>query len=126
MRPRRLAEYDLADIAACLASDSVFVARRTATEMIQAHLQVDPWTAERFAQQVVARLRPGNYGGTKRLLDGTWADEYGIVVDGVSWYVKLQLFGADLHVVSCHLPQWDIHTVDGIVTCTQHGIRPYE
>jgi hypothetical protein len=127
MRPRRHAEYDLTEIAACLASDSVFVARRTATEMIQAHLDVDPRTAERFARQVVARLRPGNYSGTVQLREGP-ADVYGIVVDGKSWYVKLHLARdrTRLHIVSCHLPDRDILTADGIVTCTQHGTRPYE
>lgn len=103
------------------------MATRTAIEMIQVLLGVDRRTADRFARELVARLEPKNYSGTVRFWDGTWADEYGIVADGVSWYVKLQMDAMwRLHIVSCHLPDRDIHTVAGTVTCTQHGVRPYE
>ncbi len=126
MRPRRAAEYDLTEISACLASDRVFVATRTAIEMIRALMNVDRRTAEGVGRDVVRRLVPGNYSGTVQLREGP-ADEYGVVVEGVSWYVKLHLNRRTgfLHIVSCHLPDRDIHTVAGIVTCTQHGVRPY-
>jgi hypothetical protein len=125
MHPDRGPEYDLGEVGACLASRRVSIARRSALDMIQAHLRLDHWRVRRFAEELVASLRPGNFSRTVRLADGTWADEYGIVADGISWYVKLQVDPAGLHVVSCHLPDRDIHTVDGIVTCTHHGTRDH-
>ena len=119
-------EYDLAEVAACLIGGEVVVATRSASEMISAHLGLDRRAATALARRVVALLEPRNYSGTVLLREGP-ADEYGIVVDGVSWYVKLHLdrLAARLHIISCHLPDRDIHTVEGIVTCTQRGVRPY-
>lgn len=119
------AEYDLREVGACLARRRVSIARRSALDLIQAHLRIDAWRARRFVEELVACLGPGNFSRTVRLRDGSWADEYGIVADGLSWYLKLQIDAAGLHVVSCHLPERDIDTVDGIVTCTHHGVRDH-
>jgi hypothetical protein len=124
--PTHGAAYDLSDVAACLATGHVVVSTGTAVEMIGAVLGMERPAAVRFATEIVGRLHPGNYSRTVLLRQGP-ADEYGLVVHGTSWYVKLHLNRAAkrLHIVSCHLPEREIHTVEGIVTCTHHGIRPY-
>jgi hypothetical protein len=125
---RRGPEYDLAEVSACLSSGNVLVAAQTATHMIDSHFRAGGLAAEVFARRVVSELVPGNFSRTVQLRDGTLADEYGIVVDGKSWYVKLRVRRTlkRLDIISCHLPDRDIPTSRGIVTCTHHGTRPYE
>jgi hypothetical protein len=116
----------LADVRACLADPKrVNVARSTAAQMIAAHLGWDYGRCVAFAKEVVGGLADENFFRRTTMADGTPADEYGVVRDGISWYVKLFIIGgpARLMIVSCHLPQWDIPTPAGIVSCTQRGLR---
>jgi hypothetical protein len=118
--------YPLAEVRGLLADPGrVSVARSTAAEMISAHFGCDYRTAVAFAKDVVRGLAAENYFRGTTMRDGTPADEYGVVRNGVSWYVKLFVTGgpARLLIVSCHLPQWDVPTPAGIVTCTQRGLR---
>ena len=118
--------HPLDDVRACLADPKrVNVARGTAAQMIAAHYNWEYARSVAFAKEVVRELAPENFYRRTTMADCTPADEYGIVKDGVSWYVKLFLTGkpARLVIVSCHLPQWDIPTPAGIVTCTQRGLR---
>jgi hypothetical protein len=103
----------------------VAVARTTAALMIAAHFGWEYQRSAAFAKEVVRGLTAENFFRRTRMADGTPADEYGVVKDGVSWYVKLFLSGdpSRLVIASCHLPQWDIPTPAGIVTCTQRGLR---
>jgi hypothetical protein len=118
--------HPLSEVRACLADTSrVQVARSTATQMIAMHFGWDYSRCVTFAKEVVRRLTEDNFYRRTMMGDGTPADEYGVVQDGISWYVKLFVSGcpARLLIVSCHLPQWDIPTPAGIVTCTQRGLR---
>ncbi|HEV7587663.1 MAG TPA: hypothetical protein VGO40_05995 [Longimicrobium sp.] len=101
------------------------MARSTAAEMIAAHFGWDYGGSVAFAKEVVRGLAEENFFRRTLMRDGTPADEYGVVREGISWYVKLFITGspARLLIVSCHLPQWDIPTPAGIVTCTQRGLR---
>jgi len=116
----------LSEVRACLADTGrVMVARSTARQMIAAHFGWDYARCVAFAKEVVGGLAEENFYRRTVMADGTPADEYGVVREGVSWYVKLFVSGspARLLIVSCHLPQWDIPTSAGIVTCTQRGLR---
>jgi len=120
------ARHPLADVRACLADPRrTVVARTTAAQMIAAHFGWDYGGAAAFAKEVVRGLAEENFHRRTTMADGTPADEYGVVRDGISWYVKLFITGNPprLLIVSCHLPQWDIPTPAGIVTCTQRGLR---
>jgi hypothetical protein len=118
--------HPLSDVHACLADPRrVMVARSTAAEMIAVHFGWDYSRAAAFAKEVVRGLARENFFRRTAMADGIAADEYGVVREGISWYVKLFITGnpACLLIVSCHLPQWDIPTPAGIVTCTQRGLR---
>jgi hypothetical protein len=118
--------YPLGDVRACLADPKrVMVARSTAAQMIESVLGWDYSRSVAFAKEVVGGLAEENFSRPTIMGDGTPADEYGVVRDGVSWYVKLFITAppARLMIVSCHLPQWDIPTRAGTVTCTQRGLR---
>lgn len=118
--------HPLANVRACLGDPRrTAVARTTAAQMIAAHFGWDYGGAVAFAKEVVRGLTEENFYRRTTMADGTPADEYGVVRDGISWYVKLFITGSPprLLIVSCHLPQWDIPTPVGIVTCTQRGLR---
>jgi hypothetical protein len=118
--------HPLSDVRACLADPRrVVVARSTAAQMIAAHFGWDYSRCVAFAKEVAGGLTAENFFRRTTMADGTAADEYGVVREGISWYVKLFITGnpARLLIVSCHLPQWDIPTPVGIVTCTQRGLR---
>ena len=118
--------YPLADVRACLAdSRRAMVARSTAALMVATHFGWEYARSAAFAKEVVRGLAEENFFRRTTMGDGTPADEYGVVHDGISWYVKLFITGspARLLIVSCHLPQWDIPTPAGVVTCTQRGLR---
>ena len=101
------------------------VARSTAALMVATHFGWEYARSAAFAKEVVRGLAEENFFRRTTMADGTPADEYGVVHDGISWYVKLFITGspARLLIVSCHLPQWDIPTPAGVVTCTQRGLR---
>ena len=118
--------HPLEQVHRCLADPKrVNVARGTAAQMIAAHFKWEYAKSVAYAKAVVRELTDQNFYRRTTMADGTPADEYGIVKDGVSWYVKVFLTGspARLVIVSCHLPQWDVPTAAGIVTCTQRGLR---
>ena|ERR1051325_1657855 len=118
--------HPLPEVRACLADTGrVMVARSTATQMIAAYFGWDYSRCVAFAKEVVRDLAEENFYRRTVMRDGSPADEYGVVKDGISWYVKLLITEspARLLIVSCHLPQWDIPTPAGIVTCTQRGLR---
>jgi len=117
--------YTLEEVKRCLMARRVRVVRGTATAMISAHFEWEYPLAERFAKEVVGTLAPDNFSRPTLMRDGTPADEYGIVHASYSWYVKLFVDRGDdlLVIASCHLPQWDVPTRAGVVTCTHHGVR---
>ena len=118
--------HPLGEVRACLADPGrAGVARSTAAEMIAVHFGWDYARCVAFAKEVVRGLGEENFYRRTIMRDGTPADEYGVVREGISWYVKLFITEspARLLIVSCHLPQWDIPTPAGIVTCTQRGLR---
>ena len=118
--------HPLANVRACLADlRRTAVARTPAAQMIAAHFGWDYGSAVTFAKEIARGLTEENFYRRTTMADGTPADEYGVVRDGISWYVKLFITGNPprLLIVSCHLPQWDIPTPAGIVTCTQRGLR---
>lgn len=76
-----------------------------------------------FAKKVLEGLTPGNFYRPKTL-EGTAyqpttkADEYGVVVDGEGWYIKIAIEGEErevLSVISFHPPKYSFRTKDGTV-----------
>lgn len=71
-------------------------------------------------QAIIAVLRTGDYARTVRMDDGIMADEYGVMYEGVGWYVKLRYNADDqeAEVCSCHLPRFPITTRRGVINAS--------
>jgi len=74
-----------------------------------------------FARVAVLSLSADCFSETVRMARDAEADVYGKVIDGMPWYIKLRADGDGVDLLSCHLPDRDIKTRGGVVSCT---VRP--
>lgn len=70
-----------------------------------------------LAANAVLSLTSEDYSRTIEMLNGAVADEYGKVIEGAGWYLKVMINVSDdeMEIVSCHLAEYDVPTEGGVV-----------
>jgi hypothetical protein len=101
--------------------DCVYVAKTTGVDMIMQVRNCSAKEAVDFAREAVLSLSADCFSDTVRMAKQSVADVYGKVIDGMPWYIKLRADGDVVDLLSCHLPDRDIETRGGVVSCT---VRP--
>ena len=93
--------------------------RTTGVDMIMQAQSCTAREAVAFARKAVLGLSDECFSETVQLGKNSKADVYGKIIDGLPWYIKLKDDEDEgVVVISCHLPDHDIRTRGGVVSCT--------
>lgn len=117
--------HDLAAFQARVAAGDFHPMVGTAVEPVAHVYDCTKREARQVIKRIVCALTPQHYARSIIMNNDEPADEYGIVIEEVGWYVKLQINmdDGDAEVCSCHPTERDLRTKGGVIPASDHTWR---
>ena len=116
---------DLAAFQALVAAGNFHAMAGTALQPVMDVYECTKKEAYKEIRQIVCALTSQHYSRSIIMNNNVPADEYGIVIEEIGWYVKLQvnLDDGEAEVCSCHPPKRDMMTKGGLIPASDPNGR---